>query len=83
MSELTLKFEQNTVKCTAAYELWLTKDDLAGLPESTVEAAALAAKEKGKEGQYLITLQQPTYMAFMKYSSRRDLREHAMRRRRI
>lgn len=75
LSELTLKFEQNTVKCTAAYELWLTKDDLAGLPESTVEAAALAAKEKGKEGQYLITLQQPTYMAFMKYSSRRDLRE--------
>lgn len=51
------------------------KDDLAGLPESAVEAAALAAKEKGKEGQYLITLQQPTYMAFMKYSSRRDLRE--------
>lgn len=75
LSELTLKFEQNTVKCTAAYELWLTKDDLAGLPESAVEAAALAAKEKGKEGQYLITLQQPTYMAFMKYSSRRDLRE--------
>ena len=31
LSELTLKFEQNTVKCTAAYELWLTKDDLAGL----------------------------------------------------
>lgn len=75
LSELTLKFEQNTVKATAAYELWLTKDDLAGLPESSVEAAAMAAKEKGKEGSYLITLQQPTYMAFMKYSSRRDLRE--------
>lgn len=79
LSELTLKFEQNTVKATAAYELWLTKDDLAGLPESSVEAAALAAKEKGKEGQYLITLQQPTYMAFMKYSSRRDLREKLYR----
>ena len=75
LSELTLKFEQNTVKATNAYELWLTKDDLAGLPESSVEAAAMAAKEKGKEGFYLITLQQPTYMAFMKYSSRRDLRE--------
>lgn len=75
LSELTLKFEQNTVKANSAYEMWLTKDDLAGLPESSVEAAALAAKEKGKEGEYLITLQQPTYMAFMKYSSRRDLRE--------
>lgn len=79
LSELTLKFEQNTVKCTAAYEMWLTKDDLAGLPESAVDAAALAAKEKGKDGQYLITLQQPTYMAFMKYSSRRDLREKLYR----
>ncbi len=79
LSELTLKFEQNTVKCTAAYELWLTKDDLAGLPESAVDAAALAAKEKGKDGQYLITLQQPTYIAFMKYSSRRDLREKLYR----
>ncbi len=79
LSELTLKFEQNTVKCTAAYEMWLTKDDLAGLPESAVDAAALATKEKGKDGQYLITLQQPTYMAFMKYSSRRDLREKLYR----
>ena len=79
LSELTLKFEQNTVKCTAAYEMWLTKEDLAGLPESAVDAAALAAKEKGKDGQYLITLQQPTYMAFMKYSSRRDLREKLYR----
>lgn len=79
LSELTLKFNQNTVKETAAYEMWLTKDDLAGLPESSVEAAALAAKEKGREGEYLITLQGPTYMAFMKYSSRRDLREKLYR----
>lgn len=79
LSELNLKFEQNTVKATAAYEMWLTKDDLAGLPESAVEAAALAAKSKGKEGQYLITLQYPSYSAFMKYSSRRDLREKLYR----
>lgn len=79
LSEQTLRFEQNTVKETAAYELWLTKDDLAGLPESSIEAAALAAKEKGRDGEYLITLQQPVYMAFMKYSSRRDLREKLYR----
>lgn len=75
LSELTLKFEQNTVKATAAYEMWLTKDDLAGLPESAVEAAAKAAKDKGKEGEYLITLQAPSYSPFLKYSDRRDLRE--------
>ena len=79
LSELSLKFEQNTVKATAAYEMWLKKEDLAGLPESSVEAAAVAAKEKGREGEYLITLQAPCYMAFMKYSDRRDLREKLYR----
>ena len=61
------------------YERWLTADDLAGLPGSSVEAAAFAAKERGREGEYLFTLAQPTYMAFMKYSSRRDLREKMWR----
>ena len=79
LSELTLKFEQNTVKATAAYEMWLKKEDLAGLPESSVEAAAVAAKEKGRDGECLITLQAPCYMAFMKYSDRRDLREKLYR----
>lgn len=79
LSELTTKFGQNVLKELNTYEIWLTKDDLAGLPESSVEAAALAAKEKGREGEYLFTLAQPTYMAFMKYSSRRDLREKMYR----
>lgn len=79
LSELTTKFGQNVLKELNTYEIWLTKDDLAGLPESSVEAAALAAKEKGRDGEYLFTLAQPTYMAFMKYSSRRDLREKMYR----
>ena len=79
LSELTTKFGQNVLKELNSYEIWLTKDDLAGLPESSIEAAALAAKEKGREGEYLFTLAQPTYMAFMKYSSRQDLREKMYR----
>lgn len=75
LSELTTIFGQNVLKEVNTYEIWLTADDLAGLPESSVEAAALAAKEKGREGEYLFTLDQPVYMAFMKYSDRRDLRE--------
>lgn len=75
LSELTTLFGQNVLKELNTYEIWLTADDLAGLPESSIEAAALAAKEKGREGEYLFTLAQPTYMAFMKYSSRPDLRE--------
>ncbi len=79
LSELTTRFGQNVLKELNTYEIWLTKDDLDGLPESSVEAAALAAKEKGREGEYLFTLAQPTYMAFMKYSSRQDLREKMYR----
>ncbi len=79
LSELTTKFGQNVLKELNTYEIWLTKEDLAGLPESSIEAATLAAKEKGREGEYLFTLAQPTYMAFMKYSSRQDLREKMYR----
>ncbi len=79
LSELTTKFGQNVLKELNTYEIWLTKNDLDGLPESSVEAAALAAKEKGRGGEYLFTLAQPTYTAFMKYSSRQDLREKMYR----
>ena len=79
LSELTTKFGQNVLKEVNTYEIWLSKEDLAGLPESSIEAAALAAKDKGREGEYLFTLAQPTYMAFMKYSSRQDLREKMYR----
>lgn len=79
LSELSTKFGQNVLKELNTYEIWLTADDLSGLPEGVVEAAALAAKEKGREGEYLFTLAQPTYMAFMKYSDREDLREKMYR----
>lgn len=75
LTELTLKFSQNCLKDKTRFQLWLTKDDLAGLPESTIEAAAADAKAKGREGEYLFTMNQPSYSPFMKYSSRRDLRE--------
>lgn len=79
LSELTTIFGQNVLKEMNTYEIWLEKKDLTGLPEGVVEAAAFAARQKGKDGEYLFTLAQPTYMAFMKYSDRRDLREKMYR----
>lgn len=79
LSELTTIYGQNVLKELNTYEIWLKTEDLAGLPESSVETAAMAAKEKGRKGEYLFTLAQPTYMAFMKYSTRRDLREKMYR----
>ena len=75
LTELTLKFDQNALKETPRYELWLTEDDLAGLPESALDAAKQAAKAKGREDAWLVTLDAPSYGPFMKYSDRRDLRE--------
>ncbi len=75
LSELTTVFGQNVLKELNTYEVILEASDLAGLPESSIEAAAEAAKAKGLENKYLFTLDQPVYTAFMKYSDRRDLRE--------
>lgn len=79
LSELTTRFGQNVLKEMGTYEIWLTANDLEGLPESSVNAAAEAARAKGRDGEYLFTLDQPVYMAFMKYSSRPDLRERMYR----
>ena len=75
LTELTLKFDQNALKETSRYELWLREDDLAGLPESALDAAKQAARDKGRGEKWLVTLDAPSYGPFMKYSDRRDLRE--------
>ena len=75
LSTLTLRFSQNHLKETNNYKLNLTtQEQLKGLPESLIESAALTAQEKGKEG-WVITLQAPSYVPFMKYSECRDLRK--------
>ena len=79
LTELTLKFDQNALKETPRYELWLTQDDLGGLPESVLDAARQAARDKGREDAWLVTLDAPSYGPFMKYSDRRDLREKLYR----
>jgi peptidyl-dipeptidase Dcp len=75
LSKLSLKFGENVLAETNAFELQLTDErDLDGLPQSAKDAARLLAKEKGKEG-WLITLDFPSYMPFMKYAKNRDLRK--------
>jgi len=70
----TLKFSQNLLKEKNAYELALTEEQLEGLPESAISAYAQTAQEKGKKG-YIVTLQAPSYVPFMKYAKNRELRK--------
>jgi len=75
LARLTLKFGENVLAETNAYELHLSQEnEVAGLPESAKEAAAQLAKSKGKEG-YIITLQYPSYIPFMKYAENRARRK--------
>lgn len=74
LSALTVKFGQNSLKESNKCELWITDNDLEGLPADVIESYKIAAKAKGKEG-YLVTVSAPSYSPFMKYSSRADLRE--------
>ena len=73
-SMLGLQFSQNLLKENKAFTLHLTDEaQLDGLPETAREAAALAAKEQGKEG-WVFTLDFPSYSPFMTYSTQRELR---------
>ena len=75
LSKLSLTFGENVLAETNKFELHLTDEaDLAGLPESTKEAAAQTAEEKGKEG-WVFTLEYPSYIPFMKYAENRELRK--------
>lgn len=75
LGRLTMTFGQNVLKETNKFEMILTDEaDLAGLPQSVKDAAAESAKSKGKTG-WRFDLSAPSYLGFMKYSSRRDLRE--------
>lgn len=75
LSQLTLDFGQNSLKESNKFEMLLTDEaDLAGLPQMVKDAATAKAKAKGKEG-YIFDLSAPSYIAFMKYSTRRDLRQ--------
>lgn len=74
-ASLQLKYGQNLLNATNAYNLLITNtDDLSGLPQNARDAAQLRAKEKGKEG-YLFDLSAPSYITFMKYADNRNLRK--------
>ena len=74
-SMLSLQFSQNLLKEQKAFSLDITDEaQLDGLPETAREAAALTAKEQGKQG-WVFTLDYPSYSPFMTYSTQRELRK--------
>ncbi|MFD2589111.1 M3 family metallopeptidase [Croceitalea marina] len=75
LAKLKLKFGENILAETNKYQMHLTNEsDLDGLPEGAKEAATQLAKSKEKDG-WLITLDYPSYIPFMKYAKNRELRK--------
>ncbi|MCH5237944.1 MAG: M3 family metallopeptidase [Muribaculaceae bacterium] len=84
LSDLSVAFSQNVTNEMASPErrMWITESETLGLPESIKTAARNEAKStleaEGKaddENLYLITVFQPSYTPFMKYSDNRELRK--------
>ncbi len=78
LATLGTQFGQNLLADEKGWELVLKRpDDLAGLPEALVDAAAGAAEARGHAGKHVITLSRSSVEPFLQFSARRDLRERA------
>ncbi|HEX9934330.1 MAG TPA: M3 family metallopeptidase, partial [bacterium] len=79
LSVLSVRFSDNLLKETNAYRLVVDKmNDLAGLPENDVAAAAEAAKTGGLDGKWAFTLQAPSIWPFLIYSQNREMRRQIL-----
>ena len=76
LAELGTAFTQNLLKDEADWFMELGADDLDGLPDFLLSAAAEAAKERGIDG-HIVTLSRSLIVPFLQFSTRRDLREKA------
>ena len=72
---LQTQFANNILADEENYVLFLNDGQLSGLSESLISAAANAAKDLGKEGQYAITNSRSSMDPFLTYSDERQLRE--------
>ena len=76
LSTLSLQFGNNLLKENAGYKLVIEdKADLAGLPQTSIDAAAEQAKAEGMEGKWVFTLSKPSLIPFLQFADNRDLRE--------
>jgi oligopeptidase A len=86
LAEISTKFSNNVLDATQAFQLKLTEPaEVDGLPASALSLAAQTARSKGDEnatpeaGPWVITLDYPSYVPFMKYATNRELREKVYR----
>lgn len=77
LATLHTLFGQNVLHDEKDWQLVLDEVDLVGLPAPMRDAAAQAARERGLEGKFVVTLARSSVEPFLTFSSRRDLRRQA------
>ena len=76
LSTLSLQFGNNLLKENSGFKLVIDNEaDLAGLPQTSIDAAAEQAKNDGMEGKWVFTLSKPSLIPFLQYADKRELRE--------
>jgi len=79
LAELQTRFGNNVLADEEGYITWLNEDQLGGLPESVISAAAQAAIDLGQPGKWAIKNTRSSMDPFLTYSPHRDLREQVWR----
>lgn len=76
LADLYIKFNKNLLEANNTFEIVVdSKEELAGIPQSTVDNAAAEAKARGKEGKWVFTLHAPSRLPVLQYADSRSLRE--------
>ncbi|MBB3395683.1 MULTISPECIES: M3 family metallopeptidase [unclassified Rhizobium] len=80
LAGLGTQFGQNVLADEKSWALILSDGaDLEGIPEFLKDAMAAAARERGEEGKFAVTLSRSIIEPFLTFSERRDLREQAFK----
>jgi oligopeptidase A len=79
LARLSTAFSEHLLDATNEFELHVVDpSELSGLPEDVIEAARAASEKDGRPG-WKFGLQAPSYVPFMQYAERRELRENMYR----
>jgi oligopeptidase A len=73
-AELGQKFSENALDATDAFVLYVSRDELDGVPEDVLQATAAAASADGKQGHKL-TLKMPCYLPVMQFARNSGVRQ--------
>jgi peptidyl-dipeptidase Dcp len=77
LATLHTLFGQNVLHDEDEWQMVLGEDELDGLPDFARQAAATAARERGLDGRYVITLARASVEPFLMFAARRELRQAA------